>query len=343
MPRYVLRRLSFMLLQLLVLAVLVFFTIRLMPADPAARLVGMNASPEAYAQARASLGLDRPLLEQFTNFLGLTQGQSGGGLLQGSLGVSWESSEPVMAELARALPVTLEIVSTALLLSLLLALPLGAYAASRPGGLLDRGAYFWGMFAGSQPDYWWGLLFLLVFTFTLGIAPAPLGRFDPLLLPPMSVSGFIVIDSVLAGRWDVLGSALTYLALPVATMVFTVSGAIVKMIRQNTLRALGSDYILCARACGLPEGQVARYALRSAMAPTLTLVAVFFSILLSSAVTVEQVFSLNGIGQYAVRAILNVDYPAIQGVVLAVALVSLLVYLLVDLAHAAIDPRVRGR
>jgi ABC-type dipeptide/oligopeptide/nickel transport system permease component len=343
MARYSLRRLSFMLLQLLLLAVLVFFTIRLMPADPAARLVGMNASPEAYAQARASLGLERPLLEQFTDFLGVTAGQPGGGILQGSLGLSWESSEPVIEELARSLPVTLEIVTTALLLSLLLALPLGAWAAVQPGGVLDRFAYFWGMFAGSQPDYWWGLLFLLVFAFTLGIAPAPLGRYDPLLLPPEELTGFIFLDSVLAGRWDVLRSALAYLALPVLTMVFTISGAIVKMVRQNTLRALDSDYVLFARACGLPEQQVAGYALRSAMAPTLTLLAVFFSILLSAAVTVERVFSLNGIGQYAVRAILNVDYPAIQGAVLAVALVSLLVYLAVDLAHAAIDPRARGR
>lgn len=341
MARYILRRLSFMTLQLMLLAVIVFFAIRLMPADPAARLVGLNASPEAYEQARASLGLDRSLPEQFTDFLGITSGQTGGGLLQGSLGRSWESSEPVMEELARTLPVTLEIVISALLLSLMLALPLGAYAASRPGGLLDRGAYLWGMFAGSQPDYWWGLLFLLVFAFTLGIAPAPLGRFDPLLLPPNPVTGFIFIDSALAGRWDVLRSALLYLTLPVATMVFTVSGAIVKMVRQNTLRALSSDYVLFARACGLAEQRVARYALRSALAPTLTLTAVFFSVLLSAAVTVERVFSLNGIGQYSVRAILNVDYPAIQGAVLAVALVSLLVYLFVDLLHAALDPRVR--
>lgn len=343
MARYVLRRLAFLGLQLLLLAVLVFFSIRLMPADPAARLVGMNASAEAYAQARGSLGLDQPLLAQFTDFLGLSGGQAGGGLLQGSLGLSWESREPVLEELARALPVTLELVSAALLLSLLLALPLGVRAASHPGGLLDRAAFFWGMFAGSQPDYWWGLLFLLVFAFTLGIAPAPLGRFDPLLLPPDPVTGFILVDSLLAGRLDLFASALGYLALPVATMVFTISGAIVKMIRQNTLRALESDYVLFARACGLQEKQVARYALRSALAPTLTLVAVFFSILLSAAVTVERVFSLNGIGTYAVRAILNVDYPAIQGAVLAVAAVSLLVYLLVDLAHAAIDPRARGR
>lgn len=343
MLRYVLQRLLIAGLQLATLAVLVFFIIRLMPADPVARLVGMNASPEAYAQSRAALGLDRPLLSQFTDFLGLSDGQAGGGLLQGSLGVSWESNEPVRQELLRSLPVTLEVVVLALALSLLIALPVGMAAASRPGGIVDRGAWAWGMFAGSQPDYWWGLLFILVFAFTLGLAPAPLGRFDPVLLPPEPVTGFILIDSVLRGRWDVLVSAFGYLALPVITMVFTVSGAIIKMIRQNTLRALESDYVLFARACGLPERTVARYALRSALTPTLTLLAVFFSVLLSAAVTVERVFSLNGVGQYSVRAILNMDYPAIQGAVLGVAFVALLVYLLVDILHALLDPRARSR
>ncbi len=343
MYRYVLQRLLIAVLQLLALAVLVFFIIRLMPADPVARLVGLNASPEAYAQSQQMLGLDRPLALQFTDFMGITRGQAEGGLLQGNLGDSWESNEPVGAELARSLPVTLEIVSLALLVSLLIAIPVGMYAAAKPGGVVDRSAYVWGMFAGSQPDYWWGLLFILVFAFTLGLAPAPLGRYDPLLLPPDPVTGLIIIDSVLRGRWDVLISAFGYLALPVLTMVFTVSGAIIKMVRQNTVRALASDYVLFARACGLPESTVARYALRTALTPTLTLVAVFFSVLLSAAVTVERVFSLNGVGQYSVRAILNFDYPAIQGAVLAVAFVSLLVYLLVDIAHAVLDPRSRSR
>ncbi|NNM01500.1 MAG: ABC transporter permease, partial [Gammaproteobacteria bacterium] len=134
MLRYIVQRLLVAALQLLTLAVLVFFLIRLMPADPVARLVGMNASPEAYAQSQAALGLDRPLLLQFTDFLGLSDGQPGGGLLQGSLGVSWESNEPVGAEIRRSLPVTLEVVILSLALSLIIALPVGMAAASRPGG-----------------------------------------------------------------------------------------------------------------------------------------------------------------------------------------------------------------
>ena len=341
MLRYVALRLGIALLQLVGLAIAVFFVIRLMPADPVARLVGLNASPEAYAQSKAALGLDRPVTEQLGAFLGVTPGQPGGGLLQGSLGNSWETHEPVVEELARTLPVTIEIVVLALLLATLLAIPLGMYAAMRPGGLADRSAYTWGLFAGTQPDYWWGLLFILLFAFTLGVAPAPLGRLDPVLVPPEPITGFILVDSLLRGRFDAFFSALHYLALPVITMVFTISGAIIKMIRQNTLRALRSEYVLHARACGLPEKTVARYALRAALTPTVTLIGIFFGVLLSSAVTLEKVFSISGAGQYAVRGILNFDYPAIQGVVLAVALVSLLVYLAVDLVHAALDPRAR--
>jgi ABC-type dipeptide/oligopeptide/nickel transport system permease component len=337
MLRYVLARLGIAVIQLVALALVVFFLIRLLPADPVARLVGLNASPDAYAQSERALGLDRPLIEQFGAYLGLTEP----GLLQGELGRSWVSGEPVAAELARSLPLTIEVVSLALLVSLLIAIPVGLISAAKPKGVVDRGAFVWGLFAGAQPDYWWGLLFILLFAFTLGIAPAPLGRLDPLLIPPDSITGLILVDSLLQGRFDVFVSALQYLALPVLTMVFTVSGAIVKMVRQNTARALQSDYVLYARACGLPESRVARYALRAALTPTLTLIGIFFSVLLSAAVTVERVFSLNGVGQYSVRSILDFDYPAIQGAVLAVAMVALLVYLLVDILHAVLDPRLR--
>jgi ABC-type dipeptide/oligopeptide/nickel transport system permease component len=338
MIRYVALRLAIAALQLMALAVVVFFLIRLLPADPVARLVGLNASPDAYAQSERALGLDKSVGEQFLTFIGLGDSP---GLLQGDLGRSWVTGEPVIAELARSLPITIEIVSLALLVSLLIAIPVGLIGASRPNGWVDRGAFTWGLFAGAQPDYWWGLLFILIFAFTLGIAPAPLGRMDPLIIPPDPITGLVLIDSLLQARLDIFFSALHYLALPVLTMVFTVSGAIVKMIRQNTARALDSDYVLYARACGLPEQRTARYALRAALTPTVTLIGIFFGILLSAAVTVERVFSLNGIGQYSVRAILDFDYPAIQGAVLAVAMVALFVYLLMDIAHAALDPRIR--
>ena len=128
------------------------------------------------------------------------------------------------------------------------------------------------MFAGAQPDFWWGLLFVFVFYFLLNVAPPPMGRIDPLLTAPQAITGFMTIDTLLQGRFDAFLSALHHLMLPVLTLVYVVSGAIVKMVRTNTLRALQSDYILYARASGLPEAQVARYALRAALTPAITLV-----------------------------------------------------------------------
>ena len=338
--RFILRRLAIFVLQLAGITTAVFVVIRLLPADPVAQLVGMNASHDAYEQSKHMLGLDRPMWQQFLGFVGLDGRQDG--LLQGNLGTSWVTSQPVGREILDTLPVTLEIVTLALLIAFAIALPLGLASARKPGGIADRASLVWGLFAGAQPDYWWGLLFVFVFFYLLNIAPPPMGRFDPLLTAPPSITGFITVDSLLAGDLPAFWTAVQYLALPILTLAFVVSGAIIKMVRTNTMRALQSDYMLYARASGLPERMVARYALRAALTPAVTLVGIFYGVLLSSAVTVEIVFSLNGIGQYAVRSVLAFDYPAIQGTVLVVAMVSLLIYLLLDIVHAYLDPRIRS-
>ena len=337
--RFILRRMAIFLVQLAGITLAVFVVIRLLPADPAAQLVGLNATAESYEQARHTLGLDRSMLQQLGDFVGV--GGPKPGLLQGNLGTSWVTGQPVLREILTALPVTLEIVTYALLLSFAIALPMGLASARKPGGIADRVSVVWGLFAGAQPDYWWGLLFVFVLFFELNLVPPPMGRFDPLMTEPALVTGFITIDSLLAGDVEAFGTALSYIGLPILTLVFAVSGAILKMVRTNTVRALRSDYVLYARASGLPERTVARYALRAALTPAVTLVGIFYGVLLSSAVTVEVVFSLTGIGQYAVRSVLAFDYPAIQGTVLVVAMVSLLVYLLLDIAHAYLDPRIR--
>ena len=338
--RFILRRLAIFVLQLAGITTAVFVVIRLLPADPVAQLVGMNASHDAYEQSKHMLGLDRPMWQQFLGFVGLDGRHDG--LLQGNLGTSWVTSQPVGREILDTLPVTLEIVTIALLIAFAIALPLGLASARKPGGIADRASLVWGLFAGAQPDYWWGLLFVFVFFYLLDLAPPPMGRFDPLLTAPPSITGFITVDSLLAGDLPAFWTAVQYLALPVLTLAFVVSGAIIKMVRTNTMRALQSDYMLYARASGLPERMVARYALRAALTPAVTLVGIFYGVLLSSAVTVEIVFSLNGIGQYAVRSVLAFDYPAIQGTVLVVAMVSLLIYLLLDIVHAYLDPRIRS-
>jgi ABC-type dipeptide/oligopeptide/nickel transport system permease component len=278
--------------------VAVFFLIRLMPADPVARLVGLNVSKEAYAQAAHTLGLDQPMLTQFLRYFGLDG--RGDGLLEGNLGISWVTSGSVLSEIGQTLPVTIQLLTLSFLITLLIAVPIGIAGARRPGGALDRAVFIYGLFGGSQPEFWWGLMFVFVFFFQLGIAPSPLGLIDPMNTAPDPITGFILIDSLLRGQPGIFADALWRLALPVLTLIFILSGPIIKMVRQNTLRALESDFILYARAAGLREATVTGYAFRVALAPALTLVGIPYGVMLGGAVLVETVFSLGGIGQYAV-------------------------------------------
>ncbi len=340
MRPFLVRRIATALVQLTVMVVAVFFLIRLLPADPVARFVGFNATAEAYAAAARNLGLDRSLVEQFIAFLGVNPEVYGPGLLQGSLGTSWVTGEPVLEEIVTYLPITLELVTLSFLVAIAIGVPVGALGALRPGGLADKVTLHYGLFAGSQPEFCWGLLFVYVFFEVLGIAPGPVGRLSPFTEPPEAITGFLTLDSLLAGRFATFAEALYYLMLPVATLAFVLSGPIIKMVRENTARVLRSDFILYARAAGLPERVVARRALRAAIAPSVTLIGVLYAFMLGGAVLVESVFSLGGLGQYAIRSILAFDYPAIQGVVLAISAVSLGVYLLVDVLHALLDPRV---
>jgi ABC-type dipeptide/oligopeptide/nickel transport system permease component len=337
---FVAKRFATAAVQLIGLALVVFFAIRVLPADPVARLVGQNASPEAYAASRHALGLDQPVLEQLGRFFGIWPGSSG--LLQGNFGKSWVSGDTVASEIARTLPITLELITISFVLAFLVAVPLGMLCALRPGGAADKATFGYSLFAGSQPEFWWGLLFIYIFFATLGWAPPPLGRLDPMATAPPAVTGFITIDSLLAHDMASFWGGLHHLALPVLTKVFVLSGPIVKMVRQNMVRVLGSDYVLFAEASGIRPGRIARIALKNALAPALTLLGVLYGYILGGAVLIETVFSLGGIGQYAVRSVLAFDYPAIQAVVLVIAAISLFVYLALDLVHAALDPRLQA-
>ena len=337
--RYISKRLLIGLLQLMGLTIAVFFIIRVLPADPVSRLVGMNASAEAYAQAARQLGLDKPVLEQLAIYIGFYPAVQPG-LLQGSLGTSWVTGSPVTAETATYLPVTTALITLAFILAFVVSVPVGMLGALNPGGRADKGVFVYSLFAGSQPEFWWGLLFVYVFYFQLGIAPAPLGRLSPMTTPPDVVTGFILVDSLIAGEFATFLEALHHLMMPVITLAFILSGPIIKMVRQNMMRALQSDFVLYANSIGLPRKRVARYALRAAMAPSMTLIGILYSFMLSGAVLVESVFSISGIGMFSVQSVLAFDYPSIQGVILVITAISLLVYLALDIVHAAIDPRI---
>ena len=343
--RFVVKRLLIAVLQLIGISIVVFFMIRLLPADPVARLVGFNASEEAVKQATEGLGLHYSSGQQLLNYIGIFSATGEQGIIHGNLGQSWVTSEPILEEVTRFLPITLEIITYALILAFLIALPLAMSSATRPGGAADRFTFVWGLFAGSQPEFWWGLLFVFIFFFALqqaGLphAPAPLGRINPLLEFDHSITGWILIDSLIVGDFEVFIDAAHHLMLPVFTLVFVISGPITKMVRQNMIRVIRSDYILYAKSAGLPPRKVGLYALRAAMAPAMTLTAIIYGFLLGGAVPVELIYSIGGIGEYSIRSIINFDYPAIQGTVLVIAMVSLIIYLALDIVHAMLDPRI---
>lgn len=330
--RFTVKRLILLAPQLSLVTVSVFILIRLLPTDPVAGRIGLLATPEAYAQTERQLGLDKSIPEQLGAFLT--------DLGNFSLGRSWESSGDVLTEILQFLPITLQLIILSFLIAIVVAVPLGLVAALRPGGRADRGIFIYGLFAGAQPEFWWGLMFAFVFAFKLGIFPPPLGILDPHILPVPEFTHFILIDSLLAGRWDAFVSAMWHFLLPAISLAFVITGPIVKMTRQTMVRILGSDFVLHARARGLPGRQVARYALRNALPPVVTLVGILFGYMLGGAVLIEQVFSLNGLGQYALQRTLTLDFPAIQGVVLFMTGFSLVTYLFIDVLYSLIDPRI---
>jgi ABC-type dipeptide/oligopeptide/nickel transport system permease component len=332
-PRYVGKRLLVTVPQVFIITILVWFSIRALPADPVARLIGLFASDEAYAQAERSLGLDQPLLTQFWIFLE--------GMLTGDLGRSWVSNDSVTIELIRNFPITLQLLLLSFGLALLVAVPLGIATAVKPNGLFDRGVFVYGMFAGAQPEFWWGLMFAFVFSYQLGIFPPPIGIPSSVVADVPVLTGMTLVDSLLTANLTAFRTIFVYYLLPSLTLAFVLTGPIVKMIRQNVTRVLDSDFVLYARASGLRKRQIVAYTLRNALAPVITLVGILFGFMLGGAVLIEVVFSLNGLGQYAVQRTLSLDFPAIQGVVLLMTSFSLFVYLVMDLLYALVDPRIR--
>jgi ABC-type dipeptide/oligopeptide/nickel transport system permease component len=326
------KRLLLTIPQLFVVSVIVFFLIRLLPGDPSYTLAGPYASPDRIAEVRQGLGLDQPIVSQYIQYLGR--------VFAGDFGTSWRTSQPVLADIQQRLPATLELVFAAVLLSILIGVPLGVAVAAAKGGVLERIVFFYGMLAGSLPDFWIGLLLILVFFYLLGWAPAPLGQLDFAVSTPDHVTGAYAVDALLTGNWEALGSASAQLVLPVLTLVLVYMPLVLKTARSAMEEMLDSHFVLQARASGLPRSVQLRYALRNALPPVVTVVGIEFWFLLGGAVLVETIFAWGGLGQYAVESVINSDYAPVQAVVLVTAFFTTLVFLVVDLLYHLLDPRI---
>jgi peptide/nickel transport system permease protein len=247
----------------------------------------------------------------------------------------------VAKEILARLPASFELVMIALLLSCAVAIPLGVLAATRPGSWIDHLCRVLVTLGVSLPVFFTGLLFAYIFYFLLGWAPSPLGRLDPMYSPPAGITGFYLVDALLARDLALFWASLKQMILPVCTMALFVLAPIARMTRASMLSVLSSDFVRTARASGLSSTTVlVRYALRNALLPVVTTLGMVFGFMLGSSVIVEKVFSWPGVGAYALDALTVSDYAPIQGFVLTMGVLFVLLNLVVDLVYTLVDPRV---
>ncbi len=314
--------------------VVTFVIMRVLPGDPAALLAsGPGSGPEEVAALRHSMGLDRPIAEQLLLY--------SRAIASGDLGQSFTTGQPVIADLLARLPASLELTLAALLLSAAVALPLGIGAALRPGSPLDQFSRTLATIGTALPTFVVGLGLIYVFYFRLGWSPEPVGRLDSWLSPPPAVTGFMLVDSLLAQDGAAFLSALRHLALPTITMALFAIAPIVRITRAAMLGVLSADFIKAARALGLSRRTILlHYALRNAAGSILTTLGMVFSYMLGANVLVEKVFAWPGISSYAVDALMNSDYAPVQGFVLAVAALFAAVNLAIDILQGLINPQI---
>jgi ABC-type dipeptide/oligopeptide/nickel transport system permease component len=311
----------------------VFVITRVIPGDPAYRIAGIFATPEKIATIQQQLGTDRPIWDQYVDYVS--------GIIRGDLGTSISTGNPVWTELIDRLPATFELILLALAFALTLGVITGAWAARRAGGWSDRGVRVVSFIGLSLPDFWLGLLLLFVFFFTLGWAPGPFGQLSATGPQVDEITGAALIDAIITGNAAGAQSAFRHAVLPVLTLGLIFFAPFARLTRSATIEVLGSDYMLFGRACGLRPSTLRRYAIRAALPPVVTFAGILIAVMIGGAVLVETVFAWNGVAQFAAGSIQKVDYPVIQGFLLMTGVISVAIFLLVDLLYVLIDPRVK--
>ena len=314
--------------------IVTFLLTRVLPGDPAAYFAGPAATAESIAEIRKTLGLDRPLPEQFVHYVS--------DLSRGNFGNSLSTGRPVLTEITSRLPASAELTLLGLILSLAIAIPLGILAAVKQGSWIDHACRVVATAGVSLPVFFTGLLLVYAFYYLLGWAPSPVGRLDPFATAPPELTGFYLIDSLLVGDLETFRSALSQLILPSLTLAIFSLAPIARMTRASMLAVLASEFVRTARASGLNDRTVIiTYAFRNGMLPVVTTLGMVFSFLLGANVLVEKVFAWSGIGSYAVEALLQSDFAPVQGFVLTMAVLYVALNLTIDILYTVIDPRVR--
>ena len=324
------------LLTYLGLLAVTFFIGRVMPIDPVLAVVGDRAPEHVYARVREEMGLNKPLWEQFYIYLSK--------VLQGDFGTSVLTSNPVMQDIQRTFPATIELATLGILIGAGIGVPLGVWAAVRRGGLVDQIVRVMGLIGYSVPIFWLGLMALVLFYAKLGWVAGP-GRIDvsfEFSITP--VTGFLLLDTAMAEEWEAFGNVLSHLILPASLLGYFSLAYISRMTRSFMLNELAQEYVVAARAKGLSEARIIwRHALRNAMVPLVTVIALSYAGLLEGSVLTETVFAWPGLGLYITNSLQNADMNAVLGGTIIVGSIFIGLNLLSDLLYKLLDPRTKVR
>jgi peptide/nickel transport system permease protein len=339
---YAIRRLIIGVIQVAIIAMATFVVLRLLPLDPASVFAGATADGASRAIVAHQLGLDKSLPAQLGSFVV--------DVFHGTLGRAWVTQTPVLSEIGSHIGITLELVAAALMVSVILGTLLGyAIAAAdstssqhrrQPLAAIGKGII---LASGSQPEFWWGLVFIAVFFKVLGWVPAPFGVLSQGVTPPHPVTGFIWFDALIQGNWAAFKDFTAHMAMPVATICVVLVGPIAKVVRESILPVMASPYYTNLRTQGAGRWRLLRCVLRNGGAPVVMLLGVLFGPILGGTALVETVFSINGLSRLAVHSILGADFPMVEGCVATIAVLCVLGYLLADIVASWLNPSLRHR
>lgn len=333
MLRFILQKLALIVPTIIGITIAAFAFIRLLPGDPILAMASQyGVSEERYEVLRVQFGYDRPIWEQYFNYVG--------GILQGDFGVSLATKRPVIEEFLTLFPATVELALFAMLIAVVLGIPAGIFAAVKRGSVFDQLTMGVALTGYSMPIFWWGLLLIIFFSGYLGWTPVS-GRIALQYFFPR-VTGFMLIDSLIAGKPDAFVSAIRHLILPSIVLGTIPLAVIARQTRSAMLEVLGEDYVRTARAKGLaPRRIIGLHAFRNALIPVVTTIGLQVGLLMGGAILTETIFSWPGIGKWMIDSISKRDYVSVQSGLLLIALIVMAVNLLVDILYAVINPRIR--
>jgi peptide/nickel transport system permease protein len=328
------RRIALMIFVLWGIITITFIVARVIPADPIGSILGPQAPPELVEKLRKEWGLDKPLYQQYFDYII--------NVLHGDFGKSIKTNRPVLEDLKQFFPATIELATFSLIIAVLIGVPLGILSALKKDSTIDYLSRMFALTGVSTPVFWLGLVLLYLFYYKIQIFPEP-GRLSVGVQPPDPITGMILLDSLLRGKFDVFLDALKHIILPSIVLGFYNSAYIMRITRASVLEVISQEYVRMAVAKGLRRRKVIlKHVFRNAMIPIVTVIGITYGSLLEGAVLTETIFAWPGLGRYATQAFLSLDYNAVVGATFLIALVYSLVNLVVDVLYIYIDPRTRG-